>query len=174
MVLSIWRSFVLAVALIAVAACDNGVVPDASEERPSSLIAQGRTGGPLPNEECTWTLLSVGATQGVLLEHVESGGEGGATVRPEGVDDVVWVHMSTFCADAPTFVFGGVSEDVGSVVLTSENQQEVVLEVLDVPGRSWGAVIGELPRSWRSDSSFVVEAISRHDGAVLVRESSSI
>ena len=166
----IGRSFALAVALIAVSACDEGVPSAASDEQPSSLIAQGRTGGPPPNGGCTWTLLSVAAIQGVLLEHVEFGREGGATVRPEGVDDVVWVHMLTFCVDAPTFVFGGVSEDVGSVVLTSENQQEVMLEVLDVPGRSWGAVIGELPRSWRSDNSFVVEAISRLNGAVLVRE----
>ena len=133
------------------------------------VIAQGQTGGPLSDEGCTWRLLPTETAQGVTLESVRLNGESGTNVSPENDDDVVWIYMETFCVDAPTFVFGGVSDDVGSVVLTSGGEH-VVLNVLDVPDRSWGAVIGEIPRSWRSVGSFRVEAISKRDGAVLARE----
>ena len=173
-------NFVRAVGLVAlvmaVAACGDIEDSGAGADQPISVIAQGRTGGPLPDEGCTWSLTPIADVQdltrdGVTLERVDSsGGSGGSYVWREDDDDVVWIHMETFCVDAPTFVFGGVSDDVGSVVLTSGDEQ-VVLDVLDVPNHSWGAVIGELPRSWRSAGSFRVEAISKSDGAVLARES---
>ena len=167
---NVMRGVGLAAIVIAVAACSDSGSSGAGADQQIPVIAQGRTGGLLPDEGCTWRLLPIETAQGVTLESVRSDGEGGTNVWRSDDDDVVWIHMETFCVDAPTFVFGGVSDDVGSVVLTSGGEQ-VVLDVLDVPDRSWGAVVGELPRSWRSVGSFRVEAISKRDGAVLVRES---
>ena len=170
--------FVRAVGSVAIAitlAACNGGGAEAGADPQIPVIAEGRTGGALPDGGCTWRLLPTEASQGgtlegVTLESVRFNGQGGTNVLREDDGDVVWIHMETFCVDAPTFVFGGVSDDVGSVVLTSGGEQ-VVLDVSDVPGHTWGAVIGEIPRSWRSADSFDVEAISQHDGAVLARES---
>jgi hypothetical protein len=71
------------------------------------------------------------------------GGRQGLCVIPAGSDDVLWIQVLTFCVDAPTFVVGGVSADVASLVLTSQHSEQVVLETYDVSG----AVIGELPRN---------------------------
>lgn len=150
-------------AVTAISACGESTNP---------LIVEGRTGGPSPNEQCTWSLHSNSQIRGAVSLSSESpdGGRQGLNVIPAGSDDVLWIEVLTFCVDAPTFVVGGVSADVASLVLTSQHSEQVVLEAYDVPGASSGAVIGELPRRWRSDNSIRVEAISKRDGDVLVEE----
>ncbi len=164
------RALGVVVVVMTVAGCRDSEDSAPETDRPISAVAQGRTGGPLPEEGCTWRLLPTNSAPGITLESTSFDGERGTTVWREDDDDVVWLDAVTFCIDAPTFVFGGVSDDVESVVLTSGGEQ-VVLDVLEVPGHPWGAVIGDVPRRWRSAGSLGVEVISKEDGTVLARES---
>lgn len=144
-----------------VAACDS--------DEPAAVV-EGRSGGPLPDEGCDWELVPLVQQRGVSLRSFGLGWESARNVHPDGADDMVWVNEATLCADGPTVALGGARDDVTRVVLTSPAGEEVVLEMFDVAGKSWRAVMGELPRSWRTYGAFSVEVVALGDGSVLARE----
>lgn len=130
-------------------------------------IASGRMGLPVESESCEWELRPGNVLRGQLQLIVRDpdGSERGSLVSPAEADDVTWIRRLTPCVDAPTYVFGGVDNTVGSVVLTGDAGDEVVLDAIEVPDEEFGAVIGPIPNEWRSLDSFEITAITR-DGTV--------
>lgn len=116
----------------------------------SEVLAEGRFGGPLRDEGCDWTLVPLTDPQGVSLRTVGLGGEGATNFFAEGPEDVVWVSGTTICTDAPAIVVGAVRDDVTRVVVRAPDGEELVLDIFDVPGQPWRAVMGEFPSTWRT------------------------
>ena len=136
----------------------------------SEVLAEGRFGGPLRDEGCDWTLVPLADPRGVSLRTVTLGGSGATNFFAGGFDDVVWVSGTTICADAPTLVVGGVGDDVTRVVVRAPDGEELELELFDVPGQPWRAVMGEFPSTWRTYVGQSGEIIAFGADEVVARE----
>lgn len=92
------------------------------------------------------------------------------SVRRESPDDLVWLVATVPIPDAPTMAFGGVAEEIDSVVLLTAQGDEIQLEIVPVQDREWGLVVGQLPSRWATAGVFSVEIVVSSGGAEVGRE----
>ena len=73
--------------------------------------------------------------------------------------------------------YGGVLQGVGSQLDWRRSSSRlrrrphaVELEVYEVPGKPWRAVLGELPSSWFAGQMFDIDIVAASDGEEIGRE----
>lgn len=133
-------------------------------------VAEGRSGGPLRDQGCDWALVPLTYAQAVSMQQETLTGSSSHNVFADGADDALWVNQTVLCSEGPTIAFGGARADVTRVVVESPDGEQVELDFFDVPGETWRAVKGELPRTWRAYSPLGIAVIATIDETVLDRE----
>jgi len=144
-----------------------------SSAEPLSPIATGSArGGEFADGFYNWELRPSRAnTRGVDL-YVPGVGISSLTVSvyADGPDDAAWVIIAHPAVDAANVVIGGARADVDEVILMLDDGTEVSMEFFDVEGRSWNAVMAELPRKWMASGGFSWEAVAFKDGVEVSRD----
>lgn len=125
-------------------------------------------GGTTLDRKIDWELReAVGAVDGVELVWSSGPASQSAVVPRKGGESMWWAGV-TVGVDAPTVVFGGVSAEVDSVVVTvGDTRIDVRLTSVE---DGWSVGVAELPRQWAVAASGdqvlldVVEVVALEDG----------
>lgn len=141
-----------------------------STEYPPPTIASGTArGGEFADGFYEWELRrGTWNTRGVELR-VPGLGRSVKTagIAADGPDDVAWVTITHPAVDAAAVAIGGAREDVDEVILVLGDGTEVPMELFDVEGRSWNAVMAELPRQWAASGGLTWDVVALRGGEVI-------
>jgi len=72
--------------------------------------------------------------------------------------------MTHPAVDAVNVAVGGARGDVDEVIIVLGDGTEVPMEFFDVEGKSWNAVMAELPWKWVASGGLTWEAVAFRDG----------
>lgn len=139
----------------------------AEAAQPTILVEGTQEWGARPDQSVDWRLEQRAGEENVIYFVADEGGGGGT--RRLGSDDPLWASAVIPTVDAPTLVFGGVSDDVDRVVVETAQGDELVPDLVTVEGRDWRVFIDELPRQWATAGSNSVEIVAYADGTEVER-----
>ncbi len=136
------------------------------------IFASGTVmGGDDPGTPIEWNLEEiVGFSHAVSLTTVKQSTVSVRSASRQGGGDAVWLVGTTLAGGGPAMVFGGVDATVDSLILVTENGEQLHLQLIDVPDEDWHLAVEELPSEWVIPDGTTVEVIALSDGAEVSRE----